>query len=259
MAAVSRRGLPALLVFALAWLPAVAAIGAITPLAAAMAATAAPAADRVPEAAIPVALLPSPATLASLRETGLVGSGAPVAAFAWTLEVERPLREPRLVSERFLGSPAGELAGLSPMLRHYGPEIPVPGGPAQPTLSVRGLTRLQPGEDRLDALIRGLKLPLVEGAVFQLDWDDEGAQLEQHCAVGASESASGLHPALPGELRRIACEGEGRYRGIPVRVKATVLYLERLGVFVRSESRIRTPLGPLNARTRIVGFEMSGP
>lgn len=169
------------------------------------------------------------------------------------------MRDPRLVSERFLGSPGGEYSGLSPMMRHYGPEVPALDSGIAPVLNVRGLTNLRPGEEKPDVEIDGLRLPLVEGAVFRLAWSDDGATLSQSCTVGARESAASLHPAMPGDLRRIACEGDGRYKGIPVGVNAEVLYLERLGVFLQASSTLRTPLGPLRAQTRIVEFSMSPP
>lgn len=200
--------------------------------------------------------LPAPSLIADLREAGLIGAGEPVPGFAWTLEVKRPMREPRLVSERFLGSPDGDLAGLSPMIRIYGPQ-PAPSSSGQASaLSVRGLTTLHSQDTRLEVGVHGLRLPLVQGAGFRLDWHDESAQLEQRCKVLDRASASELHPALPGPARRIECEGQGRYKGIPVDVSATVFYLERLGVFLRAENTIRTPLGSLQSWTRIKGFSM---
>lgn len=203
---------------------------------------------------LPADLQPPAAVLAELTDAGLVGAGEPVAPFSWTLEVKRPMRDPRIVSERFLGSPGGAQSGLSPMLRHYGPEVPSPGGHVRPVLSVRGLTTLRPGEERPDIVIKGLRLPLVEGAVFRLDWHDDGASLSQACTVADKVAASVLHPSIPGELRRIACEGDGRYKGIPVGVSASVLYLERLGVFLQASSTLRTPLGALRSETRIIDF-----
>lgn len=208
---------------------------------------------------LPADLQPSPDVLASLSEAGLVGSGEPVAPFAWTLEVKRPMRDPRVVSERFLGSPGGTLSGLSPMLRHYGSEAPMPGGDVRPVLSVRGLTTLRPGEERADIEIRGLRLPLVDGAVFRLDWHDDGATLSQTCTVAGKTSAGTLHPAIPGDLHRIVCEGNGRYKGIPVGVSASVFYLERLGVFVRASSTLRTPLGSLASEVRVIDFSATLP
>ena len=201
-------------------------------------------------------LLPAPALIASLREAGLIGAGEPVPRFAWTLEVKRPMRDPRLVSERFLGSPGGGFAGLSPMLRVYGPHPVDPASGARPVLSVRGLTTLHPEETALDVGVHGLRLPLAQGAGFRLDWHDDGAKLEQACKVVGQEPAATLNPALPGAARRIECEGNGRYKGIPVGVSATVFYLERLGVFVQAENTIRTPLGPLRSWTRVTGFSM---
>lgn len=201
-------------------------------------------------------LLPAPGLIASLREAGLIGAGEPVARFSWTLEVKRPMRDPKVVSERFLGSPAGGFAGLSPMIRTYGPQPVDPAPGARPVLSVRGLTTLRPDETALEVGVQGLRLPLVQGAGFGLDWHDDGAKLEQACTVVGQEPAATLNPALPGPARRIECEGKGRYKGIPVGVSATVFYLERLGVFVQAENTIRTPLGALRSWTRVTGFAM---
>lgn len=206
---------------------------------------------------LPGELLPEPALLSELRKTGLIGEGVdPVPRFAWTLEVKRPLRDPKQVSERFLGSPAGGHSGLTPMIRTYGPEPADPGSGARMVLSVRGLTTVHPGESSLGVAVIGLKLPLSEGASFRIDWREEGARLEQRCRVAGREPAASLNPALPGSARRIDCEGEGRYKGIPVGVSATVFYLERLGVFVRAENTVHSPFGPLRSWTRITGFSM---
>lgn len=207
-------------------------------------------------ATIASALLPAPELLGKLREAGLIGAGERVPAFSWTLEVKRPMRDARIVAERFLGSPGGEFAGLSPMQRSHGTPTVDPAAGLPVVLSVRGLSTLRPDDTTLDVAVSGLRLPLARGAVFRLDWQDDGAQLEQTCTVGDAAPASGLHPDLPGTSHRIACEGGGSYKGIPVSVTATVFYLERLGVFVQAESTIRTPLGPLRASARVSGFSM---
>jgi len=206
---------------------------------------------------IPGELLPAPSLIEALRRAGLIGEGVdPVPRFAWTLETKRPLRDPKLVSERFLGSPSGGLSGLSPMMRSYSPQPPAVGSGERTVLSVRGLATVHPGESQLGVSIEGLQLPLRDGAGFRLDWSDDGGRLEQRCRAGAREPAAALNPALPGEARRIDCEGEGRYKGIPVGVSTTVYYLERLGVFLQAENTIRSPLGPLRSWTRIRGFSM---
>ncbi|MFP5405231.1 MAG: hypothetical protein ACLGHY_02435, partial [Gammaproteobacteria bacterium] len=207
--------------------------------------------DRV----IPPELLPEPALLETLLASGLVGGeGVPVPPFSWVLETKRPGRDPRQTAEVFAGSPPGRLSGLSPMVRRYLPANP--DAAVTPVLSVRGLTNLHAGDRSLDAQVQGMRLPLVEGATFQLHWSDEGARLDQLCTVGASTPAASLQPALPGSARRIECSGEGRYHGIPVGAGATVFFLEQLGVFLDSEHFIRTPLGRLGTTTRIVDFSM---
>ncbi len=188
-------------------------------------------------------------------ESGLVGgAGVPVPPFSWTLETKRPGRDPRQAAEAFAGSPSGELSGLSPMVRRY-----LPANPSEvptPVLSVRGLTNLHAGDRSLDAEVQGLRLPLADGATFQLHWSDDGARLDQLCTVGARVPAAQLQAALPGAARRIECSGDGRYRGIPVGAGATVFFLEQLGVFIDTEHALRTPLGQLRTTTRIVDFSM---
>jgi len=200
---------------------------------------------------LPAELLPAPQLLRDLRSAGLVGGeGEPVAPFSWALEKKRPGRNPKLVWETFEGSPAGPNAGLSPMVRRYAPTEA-----GNRVVSARGLTTLRRVGDSLDA--EGLRLPFADGATFRLRWHEEDkGSLEQLCSAGEIGPASALHPALPGNARRIECSGDGRYRGIPVGVGATVFYIERLGVFIETQATIRTPLGPLRSTTRITDFSM---
>jgi len=202
---------------------------------------------------LPAELLPAPQLLRDLRSAGLVGGeGEPVAPFSWALEKKRPGRNPKLVWETFEGSPAGPNAGLSPMVRRYAPTEA-----GNRVVSARGLTTLRRVGDSLDAEVDGLRLPFADGATFRLRWHEEDkGSLEQLCSAGEIGPASALHPALPGNARRIECSGDGRYRGIPVGVGATVFYIERLGVFIETQATIRTPLGPLRSTTRITDFSM---
>lgn len=205
--------------------------------------------------AIPPALLPEPALLETLRTSGLIGGeGVPVPPFSWTLETKKPGRDPRQATEVFAGSPPGDLSGLSPMVRRYLPSNP--NAAVTPVLSVRGLTSLHSGDKTLDAEVQGLRLPLMEGAHFQLHWSDDGARLDQVCTIGTPSPAAELHASLPGTARRIECSGEGRYKGIPVGAGATVYFFEQLGVFLDVEHSIRTLLGQLRTTTRIVDFSM---
>jgi hypothetical protein len=202
---------------------------------------------------LPAELLPAPQLLRELRSAGLVGGeGEPVAPFSWALEKKRPGRSPKPVWESFEGSPSGPNAGLSPMVRRYAPTEA-----GNRVLSVRGLTTLRRAGESLDVEVEGLRLPFADGASFKLRWnDDDKASLEQLCSVGQIAPASALHPAMPGNARRIECSGDGRYRGIPVGVGATVFYVERLGVFIETQATIRSPLGPLRSTTRITDFSM---
>jgi hypothetical protein len=140
------------------------------------------------------------------------------------------------------------------MVRRYLPSDP--DAAVTPVLSVRGLTNLHAGDKVLDAEVQGLRLPLVEGATFQLHWSDDGARLDQVCTIGAPTPAAELHAALPGTARRIDCAGEGHYKGIPVGAGATVYFLEQLGVFLDVEHSIRTLFGQLRTTTGIVDFSM---
>lgn len=218
-----------------------------------------------------------PAPGAALREalarTGLIGRRTdPVRAFSWTLESTRPARPPRWRRERYAGTSPGLPDGLSPVWREYLPgepreSAPADGGVAAPAAapfagpadgySVRGLMIVHPDDRDLPVHVAGLALPLVEGARFRLDYNDDGASLSQTCTVGSSTPAAGLHAALPGEARTIDCAGQGNYRGIPVSGGATVVYLPRLGVFLNVEQHIDSPFGRLRWTTRIAGFEMA--
>ncbi len=194
-----------------------------------------------------------PALVETLSSAGLIGRGEPVAAFDWTLETRRPMRAPRRVRERFDGGGPELPPGLSPVVHET--LAPKP-RPARRGISVRGLTVVHPGDTVLDVQVQGLQLPLAAGAHFRLDYEEEGSSLSQDCVAGATRAASGVHPAMPGNARTIACDGRGHYHGIPVRVGATVLYLEQLGVFLQVEQHIDTPVGRLRGSTRIIDFEM---
>ncbi len=197
----------------------------------------------------------APALLDALSAAGLVGRGEPVAAFDWTLETKRPARPPRQVRERFDGGRPGQPPGLSPVLHET--LAPNPRAPRR-GISVRGLTVVYPGDSVLDVQVQGLQLPLAAGARFQLDYAEEGSSLSQECVVGATVVAAGVHPAMPGSARTIDCDGRGHYHGIPVRVGATVLYFESLGVFLQVAQHIDTPIGRLRGSTRVIDFVMLG-
>lgn len=216
------------------------------------AAAAAVSGNTVAHPSLPAELLPARQLLLELRSTGLAGSeGGPVAPFSWVLEKKRPGRSPKPVWETFEGSRAGPDAGLSPMVRRYAPTEA-----GNRILSLRGLTTIQRTDESLDVEVEGLRLPFTDGASFRLRWHDDKASLEQLCSAGEIGPASALHPAMPGNARRIECSGDGRYRGIPVGVGATVFYLEQLGVFIETQATIRSPLGPLRTTTRITDFSM---
>lgn len=214
-----------------------------------------PRADAATSADGDIAALPA-ALIETLTRTGLTGRGEPVAAFTWTLEIRRPARRPRQIRERFAGTARGAPLGLSPVVHETLSPKP---RPARAGVSVRGLSIVHPGDDGLDVRVDGLSLPLVQGARFQLDFDEEGSSLSQTCIVGALRPATGVHPAIPGGARLIECSGRGSYHGVPVQVVATMLYFVRLGVFLELEQRIDSPLGRLRGGTRVLSFAMAKP
>lgn len=206
--------------------------------------------------AAPNALLAAP-LLDELRGSGLIGSHSePVRAFSWSVVIRRPLRSPRRHREVFEGTPPGAPPGLSPMVRD---EL-TPTGETRRTVrgvSVRGLMFVRPAERELDVRVVGLQMPLREGHRFRLEYVDEGGSLYEDCVVGGTVAASTVHPAIPGDARRIECSGRGDYHGIGLRVTARVVYLEIPGVFVGVEQAIESPIGRFRTGTDVVEFAMA--
>lgn len=193
--------------------------------------------------------------LQDLSSAGLISSsrGEPVAAFTWVTETSRPGRSPRQRREIYAGTPPGTPNGLSPVLRQDLPERP--DKPARPGVSVRGLMVVHPDDTSLEVQVGHLRLPLTDGARFVLAYREDDSELAQECVAAGTEPAAAVFAGLPGSVRRIECDGRGKYHGIGVRVSASVLYFEALGVFLNREQRIDTPLGRLRTATRIVSFE----
>lgn len=123
-------------------------------------------------------------------------------------------------------------------------------------VSARGLVHLKPGRTEPDTRIEGLRLPLSAGARFHLEYDDRSGRLVEDCVVGDDRAAATVHPAIPGLATQIDCSGTGRYMRIPVKVEATVLYLQEPGVFVSIAQEIHAPIGRLRSGTSIVDFSM---
>ncbi|MCO5100739.1 MAG: hypothetical protein M9885_07550 [Burkholderiaceae bacterium] len=217
------------------------------------AAAAAPAAPAAP-AADPVASI-APSLIGELREAGLIGVAEPVRAFTWSTVMTRPLRAPRRHRETFAGTPPGDPAGLSPMVRE---ELAEDGSTKRIVrgVSVRGLIFVKPRDTALDVRVRDLHMPLTRGERFRIEYDDGDGQLVEDCRVGGEVAASTLHSAIPGSATRIDCTGAGRYKRIGVNVSATVMYLHEPGVFVGVEQAIDSPLGRLRSGVRIVSFSM---
>lgn len=236
-----------------------AALVSLLPLRPAMAQPVAPAVKATVSAALssvsqeirqlPVSLLQD------LSAAGLISSsrGEPVAAFTWVTETARPGRSPRQRREVYAGTPPGTPNGLSPVLRQDLPERA--DKPARAGVSVRGLMVVHPDDTSLEVQVGHLRLPLADGVRFALAYHEDGSELAQECVAGGTEPAASIFTGMPGSVRRIECDGRGKYRGIGVRVTASVLYFEALGVFLNREQRIDTPLGRLRNTTRIVSFE----
>jgi len=256
-----RRAVPAL-ASALIALPAVFAAYALP--AAAAAATPAPTASAVASAAAtppapsadPIAAL-APSLLAELRASGLIGTAEAVRPFRWTTITTRPLRPPRRHRETYAGTPPGAPVGLSPMVRE---ELDEAGSTKRTVrgVSVRGLVFLKARDTRLDVRVRGLRMPLVRGDQFRIEYDEGDGALVEDCRVGGDVAASTVHPSIPGAATRIDCAGTGRYKRIGVKVSATVMYLHEPGVFVGVEQALDSPLGRLRSGVRVVSFEMQG-
>ncbi len=209
----------------------------------------------VPAATVDPGALVPPETLAQLRASGLIGTGHGIRPFRWTTVTTRPMRSPRRYRETFAGTPPGAPAGLSAMVRDELDEDDAVKRTVQ-RVSARGLIHLKPGRAEPDVRIEGLHLPLSTGARFHLEYDDGSGRLIEDCVVGDDRAASSVHPAIPGRATQIDCSGTGRYMGIPVKVEATVLYLQQPGVFVSVSQEIHAPIGRLRSGTSIVDFSM---
>lgn len=200
----------------------------------------------------------APALLEELRASGLIGTAEPVRPFAWTIEMTRPLRSARHRRETYAGTPPGAPAGLSPMVRD---ELTDEGRTKRTVqgVSVRGLVFVRPGENELEVRVRDLRMPLVPGHRFRIEYDDENGGLVEDCTVGEQVAASVVHAAIPGRATRIECEGTGNYKRIRVSVSAKVVYLHEPGVFVGVEQAIDSPLGRLRSGVRVIAFSMGRP
>lgn len=208
-------------------------------------------------AAAPVDAI-APPLLEELHDSGLIGGAAqPVRPFTWTVVLTRPLRSPRRQRETYAGTPPGAPVGLSPMVRDELTEA----GTIRRTVrgvSVRGLVFVKPGDTSLEVRVHDLKMPLATGQRFRIEYDEDGGELAEDCRVDVEVAAATIHPSIPGRATRIECRGSGRYRRIPVRVSATVMYLHAPGVFVGVEQAIDSPLGRLRSGVRVVEFSMQG-
>ncbi len=193
----------------------------------------------------------SPTVLKQARNAGLVTQGIdPIPRFSWSLEQRRPLRSTRRMSESFQGSDAAT-AGLSPMTRIT---MRDDGDRRVDGVSLRGLMAFSPEDEALDARIEGFTLPMRTGARFTLNYQHDDGRAQQSCTVGASQPASSVFAAIPGDVFLIDCNGDARYRGIRVGLSSRVAYFQKLGMFVNLADVIDTPLGRIHSGTKITAF-----
>ena len=190
----------------------------------------------------------------AVRATGLVGAGEPVAPFEWTLEVKRPMRKPFRVVERYAGTQSGEPAGATSLTRSTFDPAGKPTG-VRKYLSVRGLFRVRADDDRLDAEVDGVKMPLAAGSAYRVTASRaEDERVTQRCTVADRVPAAQVFAALPGEAIRIRCAGEAQWHGVKIGLETSVFYLERLGVFIGVHDTFRSPVGKLETVTRVLSF-----
>jgi hypothetical protein len=202
------------------------------------------------------------ALLQELKGLGLTAPGAPeIPAFQWRLELKRPLRRARQIQEHFAGSQAGPNSGLSPSFRYDYPKEPPKDGEKlvdKPSgvISVRGLVRVSPEDEHITARIEGINFPLEAKAAFKIFLKEPGIDVNQSCIVMSKTSAAQLHANLKGEASLIECTGRGRYKGFDVKLHSTMYFIDALGMFFNTLDVIDSPLGKLNAITRIVDLKI---
>jgi hypothetical protein len=199
-----------------------------------------------------------PELLRQAKSSGLVSEGPQVAAFTWQLDVKKPLKSARRQVEVFSGAFGAQQPGLSVVKRsrHEGATQDSP-AKIQEYFSARGLMNLRSDDEETEMHLTGLSWPLKAQNVFQLSIKDEAGAMQQSCVIAQAVDAVQLSPKLKGNAIPIQCEGDGKYRGIKVRVQSSLWFIEQLGVFFNSEDTLKSPLGTFKASVKIVDVRLN--
>jgi hypothetical protein len=199
-----------------------------------------------------------PDLLQQAKISGLVAEGPKVAAFTWQLDVKKPLKSARRQVEVFSGSYGSMQPGLSVVRRsrHEGATQDSP-AKIQEYFSARGLMNLRPDDEETEMHLTGLSWPLKAQHVFQLNLKDGAGAMQQSCVIAQPVDAAQLYAKLKGNAVPIQCEGDGRYRGIKVRIQSSLWFIEQLGVFYNSEDTLKSPLGTFKASVKIVDVRLN--
>jgi hypothetical protein len=191
--------------------------------------------------------------LMNAKASGLVSEGPVVAAFTWVLDVKKPIRAARRQIETFAGSANFLQPGLSVVTRaRYEGPTEQSTAKVQKYYSARGLMNLRPDDEETEMHLTGLRWPLKPQNVFQLALKDEGGGMQQSCTIAAAVEATELHAKLKGNAIPIQCVGDGKYKGVKVRVTSSLWFIEQLGVFFNSEDVLKSSLGTFNASVKLV-------
>jgi hypothetical protein len=194
-----------------------------------------------------------PTLLQHAKSSGLIVEGPPVVAFTWSLDVKKPMRSARRQIETFAGSASSQQPGLSTVkrARHQGPNESAP-AVIQEYFSARGMMNLRPDDEETEMHLAGLVWPLKAQDVFKFSLKDENGSLKQDCTIAPVVEASQLHSKLKGNVFPIQCVGDGKYKGVSVRIYSSLWFIEQLGVFFNSDDAIKSPLGTFNATVKII-------
>jgi len=193
----------------------------------------------------------APAVVDEVRKSGLVNAAIPVRGFVWTIEHRRPFRQPRTIIEDIAGSADGASSAHS--------RATLPDGKVEYSdyVSVRGLLKVGPADEKLGISASGLTVPPASGQKFRLSGERDGIVLDQVCTTRARMPASQVHESLPGEAVAIACEGEGKYRGMTAQVTSDVVWLAKLGVFLDRRDVFESPLGRFEFSNAVTDFKFN--
>jgi hypothetical protein len=198
-----------------------------------------------------------PEMLQKAKSSGLINEGPPVVGFTWSLDVKKPIKAARRQVESYAGSSNAQQPGLSAVKRsrHEGPTEQAV-AKVQEYFSARGLMNLRPDDEETEMQLVGLTWPLKAQTVFQFSLKDDGGAMKQTCTINASVEATQLHSKLKGNAFPIDCVGDGKYKGIKVRIHSSLWFIDQLGVFFNSDDVIKSPIGTFNASVKIVDVKI---